>query len=348
MSDAAPLAIRPGRDTDAEDYIALIGAAWSEYPGCVLDVDAEVPELRALATWFATWDGALFVAERAGRVVGMVGTRPLPDDAPGWEICRLYLDAAERGTGLAQRLLHLVEEHARNQGAERLVLWTDTRFDRAHRFYEKEGYVRQGPIRALDDLSRSVEYRYAKPAQGLVVETLDVAAAASAERRLAEILLACVAAGHGGVFLPPMSLADARAFWRRVAGEIAAGRSVLLAAWADGTLTGTHQLDLATPPNQPHRAVCATLLVEPSAWRRGVGRALVRRAEQMAARTGRSLLTLETVAGDPAEALCRGLGWQEVGRIPRGARHADGRLVDVLGFWRWVGPDPAAATEPGG
>ena len=45
-------AIRAGRDEDAGGFIALIGAAWAEYPGCVLDVDGELPELRALATYF--------------------------------------------------------------------------------------------------------------------------------------------------------------------------------------------------------------------------------------------------------------------------------------------------------
>ena len=42
--------IRPGRDEDASGFIRLIGDAWAEYPNCVLDVDGEVPELRALAT----------------------------------------------------------------------------------------------------------------------------------------------------------------------------------------------------------------------------------------------------------------------------------------------------------
>ena len=43
MNDAAdaPLVLRPARDGDAAGFIALIGACWAEYPGCVLDVDGE-------------------------------------------------------------------------------------------------------------------------------------------------------------------------------------------------------------------------------------------------------------------------------------------------------------------
>ncbi|GGG22436.1 hypothetical protein GCM10010964_08270 [Caldovatus sediminis] len=177
MNAAAPL-LRPGRDADAAGFIALIGACWAEYPGCVLDVDGEVPELRALATHFAGRGGALWAAERDGRVVGMVGAHPLPGD-DAWEICRMYVAAEERGTGLARRLLDAAEAQARAAGARRLVLWSDTRFGRAHRFYEKRGYVRAGPIRVLGDLSNSLEFGYAKPACGLAVEVLDAAAASS-------------------------------------------------------------------------------------------------------------------------------------------------------------------------
>ncbi|WP_135468705.1 GNAT family N-acetyltransferase [Crenalkalicoccus roseus] len=328
--------LRPGRDADAGGYIALIAACWAEYPGCVLDVEGEAPELRALATYFAQAGGALWTAEREGAVVGMVATRPLREDA-AFEICRMYVAASERGTGLAQRLLATAEDHARGQGAQRLVLWTDTRFERSHRFYERRGYVRQGAIRILDDLSKSLEFRYAKPARGLVVEALDAAAAASAERRLAEILAAAVQEGDGLPFLPPLPAEAARGVWRRVSADVAAGTRLLLVAWLDGVMAGTVQVDLGTPPNQPHRAEIATLVVDPALRRRGIGRALMRRAEQAAGRAGRRLLTLEMPAGGIAEALCRDLGWQEAGRIPGHSLDARGTPRDALLFWRRTG-----------
>ena len=39
--------LRPGLDTEAAGFIALIAACWSQYPGIVFDVDGEMPELRA-------------------------------------------------------------------------------------------------------------------------------------------------------------------------------------------------------------------------------------------------------------------------------------------------------------
>ena len=332
---ASPVLLRPGRDDDAEGFIALIGACWAEYPGCILDVDGEVPELRALASYFHDQGGMLWAAERDGRLVGMVGTRPLKEDA-AWEICRMYVDAAARGEGLAAALLRAAEEHARAAGAERLVLWTDTRFTRAHGFYEKHGYVRQGSIRILDDISKSLEFRYAKPARGLVVEALDAAAAASAERRLTDLLVACVGAGAGLPWLHPLAPETARPVWRKVAAEVAAGSRLLLAAWLDGVLVGSVQLDLGMPQNQPHRAGLAMLLVDPARRRHGVARALMRRAEQAAQRLGRSLLTLEARAGDAAEPLFRSLGWQEAGRIPGYVRDEAGQPRDGLFFWKQV------------
>jgi GNAT superfamily N-acetyltransferase len=325
--------IREGRDSDAAGFIALIGACWAEYPGCVMDVDGEVPELRALASYFADRGGKLWAAERDGRVAGMVGTRPIEDG--GWEICRMYLAASARGTGLAQRLLDTAEAHAKAAGAERLVLWSDTRFDRAHRFYEKQSYVRQGAIRALGDLSNSLEFRYAKPACGLVVEALDAAAAASAERRLSEILIGCVDAGASVYFLPPLAMAVACGFWRKVATGVARGERVLLAAWLDGTLLGTAQLGLDMPENQPHRADVVKVLVHPAARRAGIGRALMQRIEAEAQSHGRRLLVLDT-AGDAGEKLYRATGWQEAGTIPGFALDGHGRELATIFFWKRV------------
>jgi GNAT superfamily N-acetyltransferase len=322
--------IRPGRDSDAEGFIALVGACWSEYPGVILDVDGEVPELRTLASHYGRKGGRLWAAEADGRIVGMLAAARHGDGA--WEITRLYVLPEWRGDGLAHRLLDLAEAHARDAGATRLMLWSDTRFDRAHRFYEKRSYVRHGPIRVLGDISHSLEFGYAKPISG--VELLDAAAAASAERRLAELLVACVADGASVSYLAPLPPDAARGLFRRVATEIAAGTRVLVAAWLDGVLVGLAMLDLGTPENQRHRAEVQKLLVHPAARRRGLARSLLARLEMEARLAGRSLLTLDTTAGDAAEALYRSLGWQEAGRIPRYVANAHGVLCDTVLFWR--------------
>jgi GNAT superfamily N-acetyltransferase len=297
-----------------------------------MDVDAEMPEYRALASYFSGHGGALWAAEAGGRVCGMIGTRPLTDG--DWEICRVYVRPEMHGGGLGHRLLDAAEAYAVAAGAARLLLWSDTRFDRAHRFYEKRSYVRSGPVRVLSDISNSLEYGFAKPVNG--IEALDAAAAASAIPRLTEILIACVEEGAGVSFLPPLAPATAREFWRDTARDIAAGRKVLFAGWVGGVLAGTVTLALASPQNQQHRADVAKLLVDPCSRRSGLARGLMERLEREAARLGRTLLTLDTRSGDRAEGLYRSMAWVELGRIPGHALSKDGTYDETLFMWKRI------------
>jgi GNAT superfamily N-acetyltransferase len=76
------------------------------------------------------------------------------------------------------------------------------------------------------------------------------------------------------------------------------------------------------------------LLVDPAARRRGVARALMTRLEQEAQRAGKTLLTLDTRAGDTAERLYRDMGWHEAGRIPGFALNADRTPCATAFFWK--------------
>lgn len=320
--------IRPGLDTDADAIIALIGACWSQYPGVMMDVDGEMPELRALASYYAGQGGMLWVTDDLS---GMIATRPLKDGI--WEICRVYVHPSRHGSGQAHALLDTAERHGIDRGATRFVLWSDTRFARAHHFYEKRSYVRSGPIRVLDDISNSLEYGYAKPIDG--IEALDAAAAQAAIPRLSDILIACVAEGAGVSFWHPLSRETARAFWEASARDVATGGKRLIAGWVNGVLAGTVTLAPAPQQNQPHRADIAKVLVDPAYRRFGLARRMMLAAEAEALRLGRTLLTLDTRSGSAAEHLYRGMGWNEVGRIPGFALLSDGTAEDdTLFFWK--------------
>ena len=325
--------LRPGRDSDADGFIALIGRCWSDYPGCVLEMEHEEQELFALESYCAERDGALWTAEDAGVVIGMAAI--LPAEGGTWELKKLYIHPDAHGSGLGQHLLRTAEAHAASAGASRLVLWSDTRFTRAHRFYEKQSWVRVGPIRALDDISRTLEFGYMKLLDG--VQPLSASAAASAERRLAEILVACVEGGASVSFLPPLPLDAARAYMRGVAQRAAAGKCILLAAWAEGVLSGTVRVQLDTPQNQPHRAEIRKLLIHPDARRHGLGRSLMVAAEAAAKEVGRTLLTLDTFTGGAGERLYRRLGWTEAGVIPGYSLDAAGRPEATTLFYKRIG-----------
>lgn len=151
---------------------------------------------------------------------------------------------------------------------------------------------------------------------------------------LAGVLFDCVAGGASVSYLTPFSHEDARAAFKAVAAELEQGRRLLLAAFTNGDLVGTVQVILALPPNQPHRAEIAKLLVHRSARRRGIAQLLMERAEVEARVEGKTLLVLDTVTGDNAERLYERLGWTRVGVIPGYALYPDGRPCDTTIFWK--------------
>jgi GNAT superfamily N-acetyltransferase len=146
---------------------------------------------------------------------------------------------------------------------------------------------------------------------------------------LADVLHATVHGGGSVSFVLPFSLDAARDFWRdRVLPGVRAGTRRVLVARIDGHIVGTVQIDLATPPNQPHRADVLKMLVHPDARRQGIARALMIAVEDAARVAGRTLLTLDTVTGGPAESLYRSLGYVTVGVIPGYALQTNGAQLE--------------------
>lgn len=151
---------------------------------------------------------------------------------------------------------------------------------------------------------------------------------------LAAVLHDCVAGGASVSFMAPFSHGDARAVFEDHVAEVERGRRVLLAAFAGDEVVGTVQVILAVPPNQPHRAEIAKMLVHRSARRRGIADLLMEHAEAEALAEGRTLLVLDTVTGDPAERLYQRRGWTTVGVIPGYALYPDGRPCDTTVFYK--------------
>jgi ribosomal protein S18 acetylase RimI-like enzyme len=146
---------------------------------------------------------------------------------------------------------------------------------------------------------------------------------------LTEVLWDCVEGGASVTFLKPFSRDEARAFWREVAVLVRSNGRIVLAARLDRGIVGSVQLQPAHEPNQRHRAEVLKLLVHRRARRHGVGRDLMVALEGQARAIGRSLLTLDTRAGDPAESLYRGTGYLLAGNIPRYAFSHNGTWHDA-------------------
>jgi GNAT superfamily N-acetyltransferase len=131
-----------------------------------------------------------------------------------------------------------------------------------------------------------------------------------------------------------LSKPGARSFFGKTVEGVQRQDRVLLAAFIDSKLVGTVQVLIATPPNQPHRADVAKLLVLRSARGQGVGARLMEYAEEASRRAGKTLLVLDTCTGDNAERLYMRLGWNRAGVIPRYALYPDGTWCDTAIFWK--------------
>jgi GNAT superfamily N-acetyltransferase len=151
---------------------------------------------------------------------------------------------------------------------------------------------------------------------------------------LAGVLVDCVEGGASVSFMPPFGKPAAEDFFRKVIQGVEAGERILLAAFLDAKLSGTVQLLTSMPPNQPHRAEIAKLLVLRSARGQGLAAALMRRAEECAREAGKTLLVLDTCEGGAAERLYIRLGWVKAGVIPKYALNPDGSWCDTIVFWK--------------
>lgn len=160
------ITLREGTDRDGDAVGAVIQRCFADYPGVIFDRAAEFPELDAIASHFAAGGGKLWVAERGGRIVGTFAIA-VSDEPRVMELHKVYLLPEMRGRGLARRMLALALDFAAARGAVEVKLWTDTRFDAGHRFYEANGFVRQPGQRAVDDISQSQEYAYRRALSSL-------------------------------------------------------------------------------------------------------------------------------------------------------------------------------------
>jgi putative acetyltransferase len=151
--------LRLARDDDSEPLAALIAASFAEYPNCFFEW-SEFPELRRPASHFAAKGGRLWVAEApGGGIAGSLGATPVPEQN-AIEITKVYAAPAYRGTGLAQALFREALHFAQAGGHDAMMLWSDSRFARGHRFYQKLGFERWPGERYLADVSETWEYPF--------------------------------------------------------------------------------------------------------------------------------------------------------------------------------------------
>ena len=153
---------------------------------------------------------------------------------------------------------------------------------------------------------------------------------------LTDVLLDAVDSNAGISFMAGTTKAVADAWWRTVIGSLSP-RAALLVARDDQGIVGTVQLQPAWPPNQPHRADVAKLMVHRRGRGNGIARALMAELERHAREQRFTLLVLDTCKGGAAEKLYGSMGWTRMGEIPNFALNPDGSWCDAVFFYKNLG-----------
>lgn len=156
MADVG-LIVTAATRADATGVIALVGRVFAEY-GFVYNAAVEVPDLFRFEHHYEPPQGAFFVVRNDGLIVGSVGVERL--DAEAAELHRLYLDAKLRGRRIGRALVEMVLDWCRAEGISRVTLWSDTRFDRAHRLYARMGFLHTGERDLPHDVNGTREYGF--------------------------------------------------------------------------------------------------------------------------------------------------------------------------------------------
>ena len=140
--------IRPAEPADAEGLAPLHTEVWREaYTGLmpqeVLDGLDRRPLEQRVQRWrerIAWPDGATWVAEGGGGLLGFVSTGRGRDGSGDLEVMALYVRRSHYGTGLGHRLL------ATAIGDAPAYLWVLAGNARAISFYERHGFAFDGQV----------------------------------------------------------------------------------------------------------------------------------------------------------------------------------------------------------
>lgn len=148
------LILRPVTPTDTNPIQALVAGILAEYD-CTLDFEDE-PHWQDPSSYFVPPTSAFWVLTDGDDIVATVAVKL---HAESGEVKCLYVHPRLRGQGWGKRLTNHVMDYAREHGKPKMILWTDTRFETAHRMYERMGYQRTG-FRDLADNNNTKEYGY--------------------------------------------------------------------------------------------------------------------------------------------------------------------------------------------
>lgn len=155
LEEPRALELRPVRESDLSGLYQMVEEIFASY-GLQVDPEFDAPGLQQAHLLAQKTGGEFWVLVEGDQVRASCALWLLQEWA---ELKTLYVHPSLRRMGWGARITNLVTLRSRASGRPELQLWSDTRFESAHRLYRRLGFEPMGE-RALDDINDSREYGF--------------------------------------------------------------------------------------------------------------------------------------------------------------------------------------------
>lgn len=157
--------ILPYEDHWQPGAAAVVQAVFDEY-GLTWDPDAYHRDLFTVRETYLDTGGMFSVlvlgepSAASGKLARVIGTVAGLDRGDTAEIERLYLLTEHRGRGHGRAMVEHFVRWARQRGFDRLIAWSDKRFENAHGLYQRLGFRLVGDRICPGDPDESPEWGF--------------------------------------------------------------------------------------------------------------------------------------------------------------------------------------------
>ncbi len=156
------VSIRLATDSDSQSIIGIIDSVLNEWNDAVCLKGSEA-DLLTIQKSYHDAGGVFVVMEIDGKVAGTHAVLPIDVEKGLCTFKRLYLRKDLRGTSAGKDLMQWNIDWAKAHDFEKIEFWSDTRFDRAHKFFEKFGFKKGEQTREMNDSHETYwEYYFSK------------------------------------------------------------------------------------------------------------------------------------------------------------------------------------------
>lgn len=155
MDRFAPLTLRPFAEGDTDAVVSVIRSCYEGY-GEQIELETLDADLLAIPEKYGGPGSAFWVLTDGDEVVGTVAVKAVDPPEEG-ELKRVFLRESYRGRGLGKKLSLFAFDWAREQGYQRLHIWSDVLYETAHALYRKLGATETGETRFIGGVNECWE-----------------------------------------------------------------------------------------------------------------------------------------------------------------------------------------------